>query len=56
MRITRKIRPAADVSEDRDQDTESPSIVRLGTIAELVHGQFGNTWRDTSNRGWWTPS
>jgi len=56
MRIIRKIRPASDVAEDRDQDTESPSIVRLGTIEELVHGQFGTQWRDSSNRAYWNPS
>jgi hypothetical protein len=42
MRITRKIRPAADLSDHVDTDTMfSPSIVRLGTIAELVKGRAG---------------
>lgn len=41
MRITRKIRPAADVSERRDQDTGPPWFVRLGTLSELVEGGSG---------------
>jgi hypothetical protein len=46
MRITRKIRPAAAVSEHADTDTPStPSIVRLGDIAELVEGG-GNVHAD----------
>lgn len=46
MRITRKIRPGAAVSEHADNDTTSaPSIVRLGTIEELVEGG-GNVHAD----------
>jgi hypothetical protein len=41
MRIYRKVRPAADASEHRDQDAESPYMVRLGTIAEMVEGGSG---------------
>jgi hypothetical protein len=42
MRITRKIRSAADGSEHRDQDIESPGIVRLGNIEALVEGIYGD--------------
>jgi hypothetical protein len=46
MRITRKIRSGAAVSEPVDNDTISaPSIVRLGTIDELVEGG-GNVHAD----------
>lgn len=38
MKITRKLRPGTDVPEQPDNHTSSPSIVRLGTIAELVEG------------------
>ena len=40
MRITRNVQRVADESAHRDQDTESPGIVRLGTIAEMVHGPY----------------
>jgi hypothetical protein len=46
MRITRKIRPGAAMSEHADNDTTSaPSIIRLGSIAELVEGG-GNVHAD----------
>ncbi len=45
MKITRKLRPGIALPEQPDNDTSSPSIVRLGTIAELVEGG-GNVHAD----------
>jgi hypothetical protein len=51
MRITRKIRPAADAPELVDGDTiSSASIVRLGNITELVKGRAVSLQDGTSAR------
>lgn len=38
MKITRKPRPGDAVPEQTDDTSSLPSIVRLGSIAELVEG------------------
>ncbi|MGB6206432.1 hypothetical protein [Mycobacterium sp.] len=45
MKIARKIRPGTAVPQQTDNDTRSTSIVRLGTVAELVEGG-GNVHAD----------
>jgi hypothetical protein len=55
MRTTRKINRAGAAPEHTEEDSAStPSIVRLGTIAELVEGMAIPDLRDSQNSDYYS--